>query len=219
MLVLCLKILHLVLSSDSDIHQVIEVFKLGSGELVLQFFRKPIIQAFLLLGISSHFFRCILGEGVEGIDIGHHIPISLSKIQKFLLLNVHDTLRNMEGAKSCVELLSCEAVVGRVRCLKVPPPSPRGIMKLMSSEKNLLMWLTLNKIKLFFNHIEPEIRIKRILGAMKDGRIGTEEFPEPVHLRLSSWAMIAGIAHLIDYGRHKFSLRLLRQPAALVNDI
>ena len=35
MLVLCLKILHLVLGSDGDIHQVIEVFKLGSGELVL----------------------------------------------------------------------------------------------------------------------------------------------------------------------------------------
>ena len=34
-LVLCLKILHLMLSSDSDIHQVIEVFKLGSGELIL----------------------------------------------------------------------------------------------------------------------------------------------------------------------------------------
>ena len=85
-----------------------------------------------------------------------------------------------------------------MRWLEVPPPSPRGIMKLMSSKKNLLMWLTLNKTQLFFNDIEPEIRIKRILGATKDGRVGTEEFPEPVHLRLSSWTMIAGIAHLID---------------------
>ena len=71
-------------------------------------------------------------------------------------------------------------------------------MKLVSGKENLLMWLTLNKTKLFFNHIEPEIRIKMILGAMKDGRIGTEEFPEPVHLRLSSWTMIVGITHLID---------------------
>ena len=49
-------------------------------------------------------------------------------------------------------------------------------------------------------------RFKRIFGATEDGRIGTEEFSEPVHLRLSSWTMIAGIAHLIDYVRHEFSL-------------
>ena len=112
----------------------------------------------------------------------------------------------MEGAKSRAELLLCEAVVSRVRCLKVPPPSPRGVMKLMSSKKNLLMWLTLNKTKLLFNDIEPEICIKRILGATKDGRVGAEEIPEPVHLRLGPWTMIAGIVHLIDYVRHKFSL-------------
>jgi len=104
----------------------------------------------------------------------------------------------MEGAKNCAKLLPCEAVVGRVRGLEVPPPSPGSVMKLVSGKENLLMWLTLNKTKLFFNDIEPEIHIKRILGATKDGRVGTEEFPEPVHLRLSSRTMIAGIAHLID---------------------
>ena len=83
----------------------------------------------------------------------------------------------MEGAKSYAELLPCEAVVGRVRCLEVPPPSPRGIMQLMSSKEYLLMWLTFNKTQLFFNNIEPEIRIKRIFGATKNGRVGTEEFP------------------------------------------
>ena len=71
-------------------------------------------------------------------------------------------------------------------------------MKLMSSKENLLMWLTFNKSELLFNDIEPEIRIKRILGATKDGRVGTKEFPKPVHLRLSPRTMIAGIAHLID---------------------
>ena len=71
-------------------------------------------------------------------------------------------------------------------------------MKLMSSKENLLIWLTFNKSELLFNDIEPEIRIKRILGATKDVRVGAEEFPEPVHLRLSSWTIIAGIAQLID---------------------
>ena len=104
----------------------------------------------------------------------------------------------MEGAKSCAELFPCEAVVGRMGCLEVPPPHPRGIMQLMSSKENLLMWLTFNETKLLFNDIEPEIRIKRILRATKDGRVGAEEFSEPVHLRLSSWTIIAGIAHLID---------------------
>ena len=90
----------------------------------MQFFRKPIIQAFLFLGIGGHFFRCILGESVEGIDIGHYITISLSKIQKFLLLDVHDTLGNMEGAKSYAKLFPCQTVICRVRSLKVLPPSP-----------------------------------------------------------------------------------------------
>ena len=36
--------------------------------------------------------------------------------------------------------------------------------------------------------------------------VGTEEFSEPVHLRLSPRTMIAGIAHLIDYVRHELSL-------------
>ena len=92
------------------------------------------------------------------------------------------TLGNMEGAKICAELLPCEVVVSRVRGLEIPPPSLRGIMKLMSSKKNLLMWLTLNKAMLLFNDIKPEIRIKRILGATKDGRVGAEEFPKPIHL-------------------------------------
>ena len=68
------------------------------------------------------------------------------------------------------------------------------------------MWLTLNKTQLLFNHIKLEIRIKRIFGATKDRRVGTEEFSEPVHWGLSSWTMVADITHLIDYGRHKFSL-------------
>jgi hypothetical protein len=71
-------------------------------------------------------------------------------------------------------------------------------MQLMSSKEDLLMWLTFNKTKLLFNDIEPEFRIQRILGTTKDGWVGTEEFSEPVHLRLSSWTMVAGIAHLID---------------------
>ena len=68
------------------------------------------------------------------------------------------------------------------------------------------MWLTLNKTQLLFNNIKPEIRIQRIFGTTEDGWVGAEEIPKPVHLRLSSWTIIAGIAHLIDYGRHKFSL-------------
>ena len=60
--------------------------------------------------------------------------------------------------------------------------------------------------KIFFNHIKLEISIKRIFGATDDGRVGAEEIPKSVHLSLSSWAIIAGIAHLIDYGCHQFSL-------------
>ena len=112
----------------------------------------------------------------------------------------------MEGAKSCPKFLPCETVVSRVRGFEVPPPSPRGVMQLMSSKKNLLMWLTFNKTKLLFNDIKPEIRIKRIFGAMKDGWVSAEEFSKPVHWRLSSGTMIASINDLIDYGRHEFSL-------------
>jgi hypothetical protein len=79
-------------------------------------------------------------------------------------------------------------------------------MQLMSSKENLLMWLTLNKTQIFFNNIESEIRIQRILEASKDRWVGVEEFPKPVHLRLRPQTMIVGVAHLIDYGRHKFSL-------------
>jgi hypothetical protein len=122
----------------------------------------------------------------------------LSKVQKFILLNIHYTLGDMERAESYAELIPCEAVVSRVRGLEIPPPSPRGVMQLMSSKKNLLMWLILNKTKFFYDRIELEVCIKWILGAMKDGWVGAEEFSEPVHWRLSSWTMIAGIAHLID---------------------
>ena len=79
-------------------------------------------------------------------------------------------------------------------------------MKLMSSKKNLLMWLTFNKTKFFFNNIEPKICIKRILGDTKDGQVGAEEIPKPVHLRFGPWTLIASIAHLIDNVSHKSSL-------------
>ena len=79
-------------------------------------------------------------------------------------------------------------------------------MKLMSSKKNLLMCLTFNKTKFFFNNIEPKICIKRILGDTKDGQVGAEEIPKPVHLRFGPWTLIASIAHLIDDVRHKSSL-------------
>ena len=83
----------------------------------------------------------------------------------------------MEGAKSRPELLPCETVVCGVRGIEVPPPSPRGVMKLMSSNKDLLMWLTFNKTKFLFNNIEPEIRIQRIC---------VEDIPKPIHLRLGT---------------------------------
>ena len=60
------------------------------------------------------------------------------------------------------------------------------------------MGLTLNKIKLLFNHVEPEIGIQRIFGATEDRWVGAEEIPKPVHWGLSSWTMVADIAHLID---------------------
>ena len=112
----------------------------------------------------------------------------------------------MEGAKSYAELLPCEAVISRVRCLEIPPPSPRGIMKLMSSKKNLLMWITLNKTQLFFNDIEPEIRIKRILGDTENGWIGAEEFPKLVNLRFIPRTLIADVAKLVEYVSKELSL-------------
>jgi hypothetical protein len=60
------------------------------------------------------------------------------------------------------------------------------------------MLLTLNKTKLLLNYIKPKIRIKRILGATEDGRVGAKEFPILVNLRLFSRSLIAGIAHVAN---------------------
>jgi hypothetical protein len=35
-------------------------------------------------------------ESVEGIDVRHHIPMTLSEIEEFLLLDVHDTLGDVK---------------------------------------------------------------------------------------------------------------------------
>jgi len=122
----------------------------------------------------------------------------LSKIQKFLLLDVHDALGNMEGAKSRPKLLPCEAAISGARSLETPPPSSGGIMKLMSGEENLLISITLNKPELLFNSIKPKVRIKRILGTKEDGRISAKEFPKPVDLRFIPRTLVAMVAHLID---------------------
>jgi hypothetical protein len=60
--------------------------------------------------------------------------MTLSEIEEFLFLDVHDTLGDVEGVKCCPKLLPCEAVIRRLRGLPIPPPSPRGIMKLVSGE-------------------------------------------------------------------------------------
>jgi hypothetical protein len=133
-LVLGLKSLHLMFSVNNNIHQVIEVIKLGGRELVLQFLREAVIKPLPLLSIGGHFVGCILRESVEGIDIRHYIPMTLSEIEEFLFLDVHDTLGDVEGVKCCPKLLPCEAVIRRLRGLPIPPPSPRGIMKLVSGE-------------------------------------------------------------------------------------
>jgi hypothetical protein len=75
-----------------------------------------------------------LRESVESIDIRHHIPVALSEIEEFLLLDIHDTLGNMERAKRRPEFLPHETVICGLRGLPIPPPSPRGIMKLVGGE-------------------------------------------------------------------------------------
>jgi hypothetical protein len=75
-----------------------------------------------------------LRESVEGIDIRHYIPMTLSEIEEFLFLDEHDTLGDVEGAKCRPKLLPREAVICGLRGLPIPPPSPRGIMKLVSGE-------------------------------------------------------------------------------------
>jgi hypothetical protein len=57
---------------NGNIHQVIEVIKLGGRELVLRFFREAVIKPLPLLSIGGHFIGCILRESVEGIDIRHY---------------------------------------------------------------------------------------------------------------------------------------------------
>jgi hypothetical protein len=81
MLVLGLKSLHLMFGANSNIHQVIEVIKLGGRELVLQFLREAVIKPLPLLSIGGHFVGCILRESVEGIDIRHYILMTLSEIE------------------------------------------------------------------------------------------------------------------------------------------
>jgi hypothetical protein len=97
--------------ANSNIHQVIEVIKLGGTEFVLQFLREAVIKPLSLLSIGSHFVGCILRESVEGIDIRHYIPMTLSEIEKLLFLYVHDTLGDVEGAKCHPKLLPHEVVI------------------------------------------------------------------------------------------------------------
>jgi hypothetical protein len=60
--------------------------------------------------------------------------MALGEIEEFLLLDVDDTLGNMERAESRPEFFPCETVIGGLRSLPIPPPSPRGIMELVSGE-------------------------------------------------------------------------------------
>jgi hypothetical protein len=75
-----------------------------------------------------------LRESVEGIDIGHYILVTLSEIEEFFLIDVHDTLGDVEGAKCRPEFLPRETVICGLRGLPILPPSPLGIMKLVSGE-------------------------------------------------------------------------------------
>ena len=72
-------------------------------------------------------------------------------------------------------------------------------MKLMSGKKNLLILITMNKIKFFFNDIKPKVRIKRILGDTENGWIGAEEFPKLDNLRFIPRSLIADVAKLVEY--------------------
>jgi hypothetical protein len=60
------------------------------------------------------------------------------------------------------------------------------------------MLLTLDKTRFLLNYIKPKIRIKRILEATEDGRVGAKEIPILVNLRLFSRGLIAGIAHVAN---------------------
>jgi hypothetical protein len=84
------------------------------------------IEALSVLSIGSHFFGCILEKGVEGINIRHHITIALSEIEEFLLLDDHDTLGDVQGAKCGPKLLPHESVIFGPRSSQIPPPSPRA---------------------------------------------------------------------------------------------
>jgi hypothetical protein len=55
-----------------------------------------------------------LRESVEGIDIRHYIPMTLSEIEELLLLDVLDTLGDAEGAKCHPEFLPREMVIRRL---------------------------------------------------------------------------------------------------------
>jgi hypothetical protein len=93
-----------------DIHQVIEVIKLGGRKFVLQFLRETIIKTLSLLCIDIHFFGCIL-ESIEDIDICHYIMMTLSEIEKLLFLDVNNALGDVEGAKCRPKLLPREAAI------------------------------------------------------------------------------------------------------------
>jgi hypothetical protein len=71
------------------------------------------------------------------------------------------------------------------------------------------MFFTLDEIELLFNYMKLKIRIERTLRATEDRRVGAEEIPILVHLRLlprSLIADVAQVANMIDQLPEELSL-------------
>jgi hypothetical protein len=109
--------------------------------------------------IGVHVVRSIARELCETSDILTHGHGSLLQILKFLLLELHYSLRNMMRAKDSLKLVPVDAVGFFMSFyVRIPPVSCRAY-ELVRGQLDLLPIVALYNLKFFLYDLEPVVSI------------------------------------------------------------
>ena len=111
-----------MLYHDSIVHHLLKVFKGVNHQLILDRTIKTIPEVVLLLLIISYFSWGLTRQLNELVPVFTHGHRSLFQSKELLLLELHQTLRDVLLLELVSELLPCDGVGVVMRCgVSIPP--------------------------------------------------------------------------------------------------
>src|ERR1041385_8440270 len=156
-------VLHLgTLDGDSLVHHGGKVGEIMNGKSEPEVWVEATTELLLPASISGDLLFRIAREVEELALIGFNSHVALSEVAEFFRLTLHDSLRNVAGAKGRLKFIPSDDFSNWQGTLVGAPPLSSGAFQVIRRKVHIVGWIDISRLQLVSDVTKPVISIQRL---------------------------------------------------------